>query len=575
MRHFTRLACAALTLVSAACSTSPVAPGETFDQVNRELTEASASRRKAEEVEAAKSALLPPLVPVIQQAPAAPPEPRFDLHVNAAPASQVFMSIVTGTRYSMIVHPDVAGSITVNLKDTTVPEVLDTLRDLYGYEYAMQGSRIMIQPISLQSRVFQVNYLAGRRRGQTDVRVSSGSISSSTAGQPTGTVGAPSVFPTQVGTSPTTTTTSIESSRIATTTDSDFWVELTTALKTIVGTEGGRSVVVSSQSGVIVVRAFPRELRSVENFLKATQLVVERQVMLEAKIVEVQLKDDFQSGINWAYFNNDGQHRGSVGADTRDISLPGGAASSLASIGTTLGAGLAGAAGRTATGIFGLALQTKNFSTLIQFLEGQGNVQVLSSPRIATLNNQKAVLKVGTDEFFITNVSTSTTSTGTTSTTSPTITVQPFFSGIALDVTPQIDENANIILHVHPSVSVVSEKAKVVNLGTLGTFTLPLASSNVNETDSIVRVQDGNIVAIGGLMKQEQTNDKSQIPFAGDVPVAGAFFGQKSRTFLKREIVILIKPTVIETNHGWQQDLIDTQGRMQQMDPRLPAAQQQ
>ncbi len=149
-------------------------------------------------------------------------------------------------------------------------------------------------------------------------------------------------------------------------------------------------------------------------------------------------------------------------------------------------------------------------------------MQVLSSPRIATLNNQKAVLKVGTDEFFITNVSTSTSSTGTTSTTSPSITVQPFFSGIALDVTPQIDENANIILHVHPSVSVVSEKPKVVNLGTLGTFTLPLASSNVNETDSIVRVQDGNIVAIGGLMKQEQTDGKSQVPVAGDVPVAGA-----------------------------------------------------
>ena len=572
MTPYRHLACAAAVLVSAACTTNPVAPGETYDRVQQELADAAASRRKAVESEAARTALLPPLVPVVPEPPSATPDPRFDLHVNNAPASQVFMSIVTGTRYSMLVHADVAGSVTVNLKDVTVLEVLDTLRDLYGYEYVVSGSRIMIQPISLQSRLFQINYLAGRRRGHTDVRVSSGSISSSTTGQPAGGAGSTPATPAQGGSSTATTTSSVESSRVSTTTDNDFWTELTNALKTIVGTDAGRSVVVSPQSGVIVVRAFPRELRGVENFLRATQLVVERQVMLEAKIIEVQLKDDFQSGINWAYFNNEGQHRGSVGADTRDIPLQGGSVGSLASIGGTLGAGLASAAGRTVSGMFGLALQTKNFSALIEFLEGQGNVQVLSSPRIATLNNQKAVLKVGTDEFFITNVSTSTSATGTTSTTSPTITVQPFFSGIALDVTPQIDENANIILHVHPSVSAVSEKPKVVNLGSLGSFTLPLASSNVNETDSIVRVQDGNIVAIGGLMKQEQTDGKMQVPVAGDVPFAGALFGKKSRTFLKREIVILIKPTVIDGGNGWQRDLVDTQERVRSLDPRAPSA---
>ncbi|MGE0355593.1 MAG: pilus (MSHA type) biogenesis protein MshL [Burkholderiales bacterium] len=560
-------ACAVLALAGAACSSTPVEPGETFDRVGKELADAAASRRKALESEAARTALLPPLVPAAPAPPPGPPEQRFDLHVNNAPASEVFMSIVTGTRYSMLVHADVAGAVTVNLKDVTVHDVLETLRELYGYEYTVQGSRIMIQPIALRSRLFHVNYLAGRRRGQTDVRVSSGSISTSTTGQATGPGGTPAI-PGVGGTGATTTTSSIESSRVATTSDNDFWAELTSALRTIVGTEGGRSVVVSPQSGVVVVRAFPRELRAVEDFLKATQLVVERQVMLEAKIIEVQLKDDFQSGINWSYFNNEGQHRGSVGADTRDIPLQGGTIGSLASIGGTLGAGLAGAAGRTASGIFGLALQTKNFTALLQFLEGQGNVQVLSSPRIATLNNQKAVLKVGTDEFFITNVSTTTSATGTSTTTSPTITVQPFFSGIALDVTPQIDENANIILHIHPSVSAVSEKPKVVNLGSLGSFTLPLASSNVNETDSIVRVQDGNIVAIGGLMKQEQTDGRTQVPLAGDVPVAGALFGQKSRSFLKREIVILIKPTVIEGGRGWQQDLVDTQERVQRLDPR-------
>ena len=109
--------------------------------------------------------------------------------------------------------------------------------------------------------------------------------------------------------------------------------------------------------------------------------------------------------------------------------------------------------------MFGLAFQTSNFAALLQFLETQGNVQVLSSPRIATMNNQKAVLKVGTDEFFVTNVTHEHDQLGQRQRhQSPTITVQPFFSGIALDVTPQIDEDDQIILHVHPSVSVVSEK---------------------------------------------------------------------------------------------------------------------
>jgi type II secretory pathway component GspD/PulD (secretin) len=133
--------------------------------------------------------------------------------------------------------------------------------------------------------------------------------------------------------------------------------------------------------------------------------------------------------------------------------------------------------GSTGPGFFGLTFQSSNFAALLSFLEGQGDVQVLSSPRIATTNNQKAVLKVGTDDYFVTGVSTNTTTSAAGNVVTPNITLQPFFSGIALDVTPQIDDEGNIILHVHPSVSVVEEKTKNVNLGDMGTFTLPLASA--------------------------------------------------------------------------------------------------
>ena len=316
--------------------------------------------------------------------------------------------------------------------------------------------------------------------------------------------------------------------------------------------------------------------------------------MLEAKIVEVVLSEQFQAGINWGGFTATGRHRLSSGGNTSqfntqapglgsrqvgDIATPydtNAGAFVPNTLGNVLAAPLAGAVGRIAggplTGVLGLAFQTQSFSALISFLETQGAVHVLSSPRIATINNQKAVLKVGTDDFYVTNISTTTSSSGSSTTTSPTITVQPFFSGISLDVLPQIDEDDNIILHIRPSVSVVSERNKVINLGTLGTFQLPLASSSINETDSIVRVRDGNIVAIGGLMEYIQTDDGGKVPGAGDVPGLDALFRRGKKGLQKREIVVLLKPTVIHGDKQWEQDLVDTRERLRAMERPLPPA---
>jgi MSHA biogenesis protein MshL len=219
-------------------------------------------------------------------------------------------------------------------------------------------------------------------------------------------------------------------------------------------------------------------------------------------------------------------------------------------------------------GFYGVAFQSANFAAMLNFLESQGSVHVLSSPRVATLNNQKAVLKVGNDEFFVTNVSTTTTSGTGATTTSPTVTLAPFFSGIALDVTPQIDENDQIILHVHPSVSTVTEKNKSINLGSGGSLNLPLASSSVNESDSIVRVKDGHIVAIGGLMRQRQTGDRSGLPGTNQQELT--ILGQRERTLSKSELVILLKPTVIREEADWRAGLLEAQTRLQEYAPPAP-----
>jgi MSHA biogenesis protein MshL len=555
------------------CAAQSARQGEVYNQINAEMQQAAQEKAKPFQPDAVSNALLPPLKIELPTSAAKPLEPRFDLVVNNAPANQVFMGIVSGTRYSMLVHPDVTGSISVNLKDVSVFEALDALRELYGYDYKVEGSRIFIGGLSMQTRVFTINYLSGSRKGTSDIRVISSSVSD------TATTGSSSS-----ASSSTTTSTAgkaLESSKITTTSSTDFWAELKTSLDVIVGSKDGRSVVVSPQSGIIVIRAMPDELRNVEHYLSAAQVSVERQVILEAKIVEVQLNDGYQSGINWAAFKTGPNSRASLGQLVPGSTLSptgvltGGTTVNVDNVltGTPLTStpGTNLASGATAAGsLIGLAFQTSNFAALISFLETQGNVQVLSSPRIATLNNQKAVLKVGTDEFFVTNVSTTTT-TGTSTTSTPSVTLQPFFSGIALDVTPQIDESGHIILHIHPSVSKVTTVQKTIDLGSSGgTLNLPLASSAVNETDSIVRAQDGQIVAIGGLMKQTGADARSQVPGLGDIPGVGNLFRQTVQSSQKVELVILLKPTVVKSNADWSRDILDSSKRIQAMDRKLP-----
>jgi len=556
------------------CVTSGGKPGTTYDRIQNELQGGLESKKgSAEQV---NQALLPPMQ--LDLPKAQPVESRFDLAVTNAPANQVFMALVSGTRYSMLLSPEVGGTVSLNLKNVTIREALETLRDLYGYDFRFQGTRITVLPNSMQTRVFQVNYLAGRRQGASDVRVTSSSISLAPGTSSSGAAGTTGTTATQTSSGTTGTgggaTRVQDSSRVYTSQDADFWNELKTALGAIVGNDDGRNVIVNAHSGVILVRAMPNELRNVEHYLRATQAIIERQVMLEAKIIDVQLSDAYQAGINWASFHS-GAHNDNVvgGLGAGSTLRPRGGA--LTGAGLTVASGAASISNAGTTGMFGLTFQTGSFAAMLNFLDSQGNAQVLSSPRIATLNNQKAVLKVGTDEYYVTNVS-STTIAGTAggTTTTPTVTLQPFFSGIALDVTPQIDENNLITLHIHPSISVVTEKNKNLDLGTqVGAMTLPLATSKVNESDTIVRVRDGEIVAIGGLMSQDQSDANSGLPGMRQAPILGALFGQRNKTLNKRELVILLKPTVIQNDADWAPGLRDAQSRIQDYDPRNAAIQ--
>jgi MSHA biogenesis protein MshL len=595
MRSMAAVTAALLALIAlAGCQTTP-SPA-TYDKIKGELASGASKRpAAAPAVDAAVAdALLPPAAALATQLPKARPalEERFNVSFNNVPAQQFFRSIVAGTRYNILVHPDVAGTITANLKDVTLPETLDAIREMYGYDYKIDGTRISIKPLTMQTKMFHVNYLVGKRAGSSNTRVTSTSVANAVnnqngngngngnnQGQNSNNNGGNNQN--NNGNNPNGQNNSQqESTDVATTSANDFWGDLKLAIEAIVGSkEGGRSVVVSPQSGVLVIRAMPDELRNVDAYLKATQLAVDRQVILEAKILEVELNDSYQSGVNWASFasiksGHDNRVSGGLiapGATLTPLPFGGGQPAVINDPSTGLSAStgfsLSNAAG-AAGSMFGLAVQTANFAALISFLETQGTVHVLSSPRVAAVNNQKAVLKIGTDEFFVTGVQTTTNSTTTGNTVSPSVTLQPFFSGVVLDVTPQIDEKGNILLHVHPSVSQVSTINKSVNLGAAGSLSLPLAASATSELDSIVRGQNGQVVAIGGLMRQSSTADDSQLPGTGKVPVLSSLFGAKKRVNQKRELVVLIKPTIVEGINNWNDDLLDTNRRMEQLDPR-------
>ncbi|MDO8466011.1 MAG: secretin N-terminal domain-containing protein, partial [Gallionella sp.] len=272
----------------------PSSKNQTAEVIQHEMNQVVQDSVQPSKPDAVSSALLPPLSAIMPNVENKPLETKFDLTVNNTPVNQVFMAIVSGTRYSMLLHPEVSGNISLNLKDVTVFEALEAIHEMYGYDYKLDGSRIYIQPLTVQMRIFQVNYLTGLRSGTSSLRVTSGSVSDNSTGGSTST------------TTSTTTTGGTgrgqDSSKVTMTSSADFWDELSKSLQAIVGNEKGRSVVVSPMSGVIVVRAMPDELKNVTAYLKASQISIERQVILEAKIVEVQLNDGYQSGVNWAGF---------------------------------------------------------------------------------------------------------------------------------------------------------------------------------------------------------------------------------------------------------------------------------
>lgn len=472
--------------------------------------------------------------------------PRYDVHVDDAPARAFFEGLVADSSVNVVVHPDVKGRVSLTLKQVTLEEALDAAREMYGYDFRPMGNGYLILPASVQTRVFQLNYLDLQRIGVSRTRVSSGQVTQN-ANSTTGN--------TQSSEDERTQTSSTTGTAVLTRNESDFWKEIENNISMLIrgsiteSKEGkfyNPNVVVNKQSGVIVVRGMPDELRAVAEYLKKTQSTVTRQVVLEAKVVEVELNSGFQAGINWSAIAHDGNQNFFFGQRAPDGGFD---ANPLSPTGrqATVTPGqlpIAGQVVDTVAGAFSFAFNSTDFSALIDLLDTQGRTRVLSSPRVSTLHNQKAVIKAGTDEFFVTGINSNTT-TGQATTTTLDVELTPFFSGVALDVTPQISEDGSVLLHIHPTVSEVNDQSKRVSFGS-STSDLPLAVSQIRESDSVVRAQSGQIIVIGGLMRETRRRNDYKTPGLGSIPLVGNLFKSKRDTSSTVELVLLLRPIVAD-----------------------------
>jgi MSHA biogenesis protein MshL len=502
-----------------------------------------------------------------------PVEDRFNIVANREAAQSFFSNLVAGTQYGVAVSPDVEGEISLSLPDVTIEEVMLAVQETYGYQVTRNGNIYRIQPAGLQTRIFSVDYLNITRMGSSSVQVTPASSggqggnnnnngnnnngnSNNNGGNSNnfnngGNNGANNNNGNNNNNN--TGTGGGAGGQVSTQTESNFWEDFEAVIAAMIGapvlrdddssqggggggllagltgdggsggrsgTAEGRSVVVQSQVGLVMVTALPAELDRVADYIARAQNILSREVTIQVQFLEVILNKGFQSAIDFDTF-------GLGGAELTNNTVTG-------QFGSTGGSNIQGISGPLS-----IATNFTDFNAVFQILESRGTTQVLSSPSLKVMNNQKAVFQDGDEEYFQTGQNATTIAGGNNTTTSNSASLQPFFSGISMDITPQISAEGRITLHIHPTISTVVEQSKSIS-----GEQVPLARTSVRELDSVIRGEDGKIVVLGGLAYERSVEDVAGIPVVNDLPVVGAAFDQRRRQTVKSEFIILLRPVI-------------------------------
>lgn len=428
------------------------------------------------------------------------PARRYTLVMAGADARELFLSLARENDFNLVLSPEVSGTVTMDIKEATAEELMDEVCGMIGCRAVFGGNTVRVAPEKRVTRVFPVDYLLTGRTG-------AGSLMASTSASGGG-----------GGGGSTTTSESQSTNSVTTEERADFWGGLAEEVGALLSPGSGK-VVVNRTSGTVTVTDYMANVEQVERHLRMIEARVRTGVVIETRIMEVTLDDSTKYGIDWTAL-----------PDLSSLSLSGGLAG-----GATVGQGLS-----TGATTFQFGVAGSKFNAFLDAMAQAGNLNVLSAPRVSTLNNQKAIIRIGRQDVFFRAV---VTPASTTSAAFTTYTPDSVTEGIILSVTPQVGEDGRIMLAIHPSITV-----KVGTAVAPDKNTAPIL--DIRETNTVVTVADGETVFIGGMMQERTQETVKSVPLLGDIPYLGALFRSNEQVKQKTELVILISPRVVRSSEG-------------------------
>lgn len=511
----------------------------------------------------------------------------YSVVVNNVKVHDLLFALARDAKLNVDIHPGIAGNVTLNAIDQTLPQLLNRIAKQVDMRFELDGPNLVVMPDTPYLRNYRIDYVNMSRDTTGSVAVTTQIASAGGSG-------------TTGGTTPSTGTSGANNSltRIENKSQNHFWETLVQNVKDILretdkilpegssetvveqasaqsttgtgappaaGTRNAQaatslaaspnpatlqnagttvvrrttfreaaSVIAHPESGVLTIRATSRQHEKIQEFLDTVLNSAKRQVLIEATIAEVELSSNYQQGIDWqvAPFGAAGFKvvQGVLSTGVNSIAAP---ASSLLQLGYTNA--------------------QKNMSATVKLLESFGNVKVLSSPKISVLNNQTAVLKVVDNNVYFT-IKADTTQNQTTTVTTFTTTLNQVPVGFVMNVTPQISDTDNVLLNIRPSisriVSYVNDPNPALKATTANGFGSDIVSQipviRSREMESVIRVENGNIAVMGGLMEDTLTNIDNAVPGISRIPGLGQLFTQRDDRVKKTELVIFLRPIVVK-----------------------------
>jgi MSHA biogenesis protein MshL len=432
--------------------------------------------------------------------------PRLSLTFDEArPVVEIFRLLFNSTGMSFVPTPGLEQVFVGELNNVTVREALDLITEATGLDYSVQGNVVRLFVRELETRLYSIDRVITQRGGSRSMSASSGAGGSGGGG--TGAATGGGIAGGATGGGATGGGGGGSSSSVGGNDAPDLFGDLVDGVEALIAGEEGATVSLNRTAAVLQVTARPSRLERVEQYLEAVMTRALRQVQIEARVIEVELNERFSAGINWQ-------------------ALLGGLTNSVR---------ISQTAAPATSGGFTLGLQIADFTALLNAFATQGKVNVLSSPRVTALNNEPAVMRIGRQNVFFTTT-TQTNETGQILQTAST--PQSITEGVVLSVTAQVSSDNIIMMSITPSIT--------ENAGTATSRfgdTVPLI--NVRETDTLVRVREGETIVIAGLMQDKTTNDQAKVPVLGDLPLVGGAFRRTETSRVKTDLIILLTPTLM------------------------------